>query len=137
MTETGKPERRFQFSLRRVLLWMLVVALAFSMLSPLGFDGGVWLIPFGWFVMVLGLRWSFGSRVAATASVIAAMLLVPWYCCAVWSASDRTLDFAALADIAVVAGFFGGFLGLVPFVIVEAACRTIDWVDRIGQGVGA
>lgn len=53
MTETAKPERCFQFSLRKVLLWMLFVALTFS------------------------------------------------------------------------------------FPLVDAACGTIEWVDRIGQGAGS
>ena len=38
MTTKSTQQRRFQFSLRKVLLWMLFVALTFSMLSPLGFD---------------------------------------------------------------------------------------------------
>lgn len=134
MGETVKPERRFQFSMRKVLLWMLAVALTFSILSPLGFDGVGWLFVFGWFVTVLVLRWGCGSIAAATVSVMAGMLLFGYVTCLVASAS-RPPPFSPVAG-AVAGGFLGALIGFMPFLLVEGTCRTIDWVDRIGQSDG-
>lgn len=131
MCETGKPERHFQFSLRKVLLWTLFVALTFSILSPLGFDDVGWLFVFGWFVAVLVLRWSFGSTVAVAVSMAAGMLLFAWGAYFV-SANVRP----SYGGATLVGGSMGGIIGLILFLFVEGTRRTIDWLDRIGQTDG-
>ena len=131
MTMTAKPDRRFQFSLRKVLLWMLAVALTFSILSPLELDAVGWLFLFGWFVTVLVLRWSFGSRVAAWISIMAGMLLFAW---ASWFVSAHVRP--SYGGATLVGGSVGVIVGLALFLFVEATCRTIDWLDRIGQSDG-
>lgn len=113
------------------MLWMLAVALIFSILSPLGFEGVGWLFVFGWFVAVLMLRWSFGSRVAASVSIAAGMLLFAWGAYFV-SANVRP----SYGRATLVGGSMGVIIGLILFLLVEGTCRTIDWLDRIGQSDG-
>ncbi len=128
----GKPERqRFQFSLRKLLLWTVVVALTLSILSPLELGG---LFPFGWFVTVLMLRWGLGSRVAAWVSIMAGMLLFAWASCLV-SASVSPSRYG-YGEAALVGGSMGVMVGLVLFLLVDGTCRVVDWIDRIGQSDG-
>jgi len=65
MSETGKPERRLHFSLRKLLLWTLIVALAFGIFSPLELEADGRFFLFGWILVVAVVRGAFGRFVGA------------------------------------------------------------------------
>ena len=128
MNETAKLERRrLQFGIRRLLLWTTVVALACGMLSSLGPEDVLdWTVLPTWFVTVFIVRWAFGSKWAAVVSIMAGMFL-----CLGWAIyRPKPLGMVGLATGSVL---LGTLLGCVPFLMVEAACRTVDWIDRIRQ----
>ena len=122
MNEVVRPKRRrFQFGLRRLLLWTAVVALGFGTLSTLYPSTRAWVVLPGWCAVVLILRWGFGSTLAASVSTIVGMvlgLLLP--------EPQEPLDF-------VVYAIDCGFFGLVLFVLAEVTCQIVDWIDRIRQ----
>jgi len=130
MNEMGEPRRRrFQFRLRRLLLWTAVVALGCGILSSLEPDALDWVVLPAWFVTVFIVRWGFGGKWAATISIVLGMLL-----CLGWSIYGSIPT--STVGLAIGCGFVGGSIGLVPFLLVEATCRIVNWIDKIGQSDG-
>ena len=127
----AKPDRRrLQFSLRKLLLWMVMVALGFSILSTLEPDALGWVVLPAWLIAVLILRWFFGTEQAAGLSILMGMLPFQWFLCSIcvpdnWRWKDS-----------LVACLLGGLIGFVLFLLVEAACRVVNWIDRSGQSDG-
>jgi len=137
MSETVDPEQhRLQFGLRKVLLWTAAVAFGLGLLSTLKPDALGWVVYPGWIATVLILRWNFGSKVAALASVAFGMLLFAVVCGLEWAANDMRPHPAEVVVIAVVCSLLGGMIGFVLLLLIETACRIINRLDRIGQSDG-
>lgn len=124
MTEQVPQHRRWsQFSLRRMLLWTTVVALGFSGLFALVPNTLGRVLLAGWFVTVFILRRAFGSGWAASLSILVGMLPFAQLLCSIWMTDDWSLKHS------LVEGWLGGLIGFALFLLVEAACRTVDWID--------
>ena len=128
-----KKQRRHQFGLRKALLWTTAAALGLGILSALEWDPASRVVYPCWIAVVLILRWIFGSRVAALVSVVAGLLLFASLLGLIWVAHERNPVPVEVIMISFVGGILGGFIGFLLFLLVEAACRTVDWLDRIGQ----
>ena len=130
MTNRASPQlRQYQFSLRKLLLWTFVLALALGALAATDPEPGAWVMLSGWFATVLVVRLVFGSRWAAAVSIVPAMLLITSFSCLVWATHGRQPDLRAL-PLALAAGcYVGALIGLVPFLLIEGTCRLIDWID--------
>lgn len=129
-----KKQRRHQFGLRKALLWTTAAALGLGILSALEWDPASRVVYPGWIAVVLILRWIFGSRVAASVSVVAGMVLFALLLGLIWASHERNPAPVEVIMISFVGGLLGGFLGFLLFLLVEAACRMVDWIDKIRQG---
>ena len=130
---TTEKRPRFQFSLRKALLWTALVALGLGALTILTSDVATRMVLSAWLATVLILRWAFGRKVAAWVSAVAGALFFGWSCSVAYSAHIRRFDLGEMVWTAVVGGFLGGVIGFLLFVPADAACRIASWFDRIGQ----
>lgn len=136
MSETGKPERILQFSLRKALLWVAVVALAFGVLSSsLDMTLVGWALLCGLVSAVLAVRWAFGSIWAAAVSAVIGMLPVTTLFWQMWRGEGRGTIYEAIAVI-ISGVIVGGSVGLAVFLLTEGLCRIINWLDKIGHANG-
>jgi len=131
--ETGR--QRFQFGLRKLLLWTVAVALGCGLLSSLQLDAIDWLLLLAWFFVVLAVRWASGHGWAATASVVLGMLLLLVRVLLYYGwALSRTRPSGLTEHIDVVTVLLvGALMGFVAFLLTEATYRTLNWVDRIAE----
>lgn len=133
MNEVARPEHcRFQFSLKRLLLWTVVVALGCGMLSTVQAESLDWLVLSPWLVTVFVVRWAFGGKWAAIVSVMIGVLLCGLVGC-IGSAQAIGGSIVTIGYYTVRGGLNGSPIGFVLFLLVEAACRTVNWFDSIGQ----
>ncbi len=119
MTEESPIRRRsLQFGLRRLLLWTVVIALAFGALSTLGPDTIGWIVFSWWLCALLVLRWVVGSRPTLISSIVIGGLLggVP----------------VPLPEQKVIWGVIGGLIGVALCVYVEVSCQFVNWVTGLG-----
>lgn len=126
MSETIKPERRFQFSLRKLLLWMAVVALCLGISSACGQNPILWLLLTCWCAAIGGLRWNFGRIPAACASIIGAGILMS----VVYAVTETLLpiDYAGATFAGLVIGMP---IGIVLFAMLELVSLLVNWLDRV------
>lgn len=126
MIETAKPDQRFQFSLRKLLLWVAVVALCLGIPIACGQNPVVWLLLTCWCAAIGGLRWSFGQVPAAYASIVGAGVLTS----VAYAVGDalQPVDYV----VAAFAGFLTGIpIGFVLFVMLELAFIFVNWSDSL------
>jgi len=71
----GETRPRFQFGLRKLLLWTAVVALFLGILKMLGLGPILCIAVLCWAMFVRGLRLVFGFTQVAFASVLSASIL--------------------------------------------------------------
>ncbi len=129
MVKSGR--RRFQFRLRRLVIWTVVAALVCGILlaglEPEGLD---WIVLPVWFVTVFIVRWGFGSKKwAARISIVLGMLVsLGW---AIYRPKPPSV-----VELVIGCGIMGGSIGYVSFLLVEAAREIVNRIDKIGQSDG-
>ena len=129
MNDEGPTRRRFQFSLRKLLLWTTVVALYLGSMKTLEFNSGLVAFITFWVAVVGGVRWSLGVKAAAIASFVIGTLLGLDFSLAAPALGGAPPSFFALLTISI-GWVFGGFiLGL-----VELTMRAVNWADKIIEG---
>ena len=137
MNGVTKPERRrLQFGIRRLLLWTAVAAVAFGVLSTLRLHVVAWAMLIGWFAVVSSLRWVLGTKLATRVVTVAGMLLYGGLLCTIAVTHSLKPLPLALVALAMLGCFAGGMMGFLSCVLVEAACRVVNRLDRIGQSDG-
>lgn len=148
-----RPRRRWQFSLRRLLLWTAVVAVYCGAaeffwrgVSPGIFRWpwyGLPLFSMGVLVIVAVVARVFTRLWIAwlVTTLIGPIVFIPaWYWSSGLSLADLGLDsFPAMFlffALLLLPNAFG--LGWMTFLAVEATCRLVAWADRrIGKLAGA
>jgi len=129
MTNRAPPHlHQYQFTLRKLLLWTFVLALAATNPTP-----AAWVMLPGWFAIILVVRSVFGTKWAAAVSIVPAMLLLTSFSCLIWATHKRQPDLSALPLAIAVGCYVGALVGLVPFLLIEGTCRLIDWLDGTRQ----
>ena len=126
MKTTSTQRRRFQFSLRKVMLWVVVEAVLLGTLSMLGLDAIGLAIAASWVAATAVLRAAWSPLWAARLSSLGGIALAVglWFV--------LPMNDAAIVLLIIL----GGGAGLVPFVFVEVAARVVDWVDSLMRGTG-
>ena len=125
-----RPERRtrrFQFGLRRLLLWTAVVAVLLGVAASLG--DGAWLLACCVLVVCV-LRVAFGSKVAGILSVAAALILYVSFSLLAYMATSNPNPVLA-GVVVIMRGAIGGLVGLAMFGIAEGAVRGVNWADKL------
>lgn len=126
MTDTAKPERRFQFTLRKLLLWVAVVALCLGIPSACGQNPLIWVLLTCWCAVIGILRWNFGRVPAAYASVVGAAILTS----VAYAVGDPLQPVQYM--VAGFAGLVTGIpIGFVLFVVLELASTVVNWIDGL------
>jgi len=115
-----KRERRFQFSLRKMLLWTAVVAIGFALISDMGADPLGHIIFGSWAVVVGVIRIGIGHRWSASMSFVIALCVSFAYC----RIDDAPLTHFLLTFPVMAAVAFG------VFMFVETAYQAVDWLDK-------
>lgn len=138
MNEAAKPERRrFQFRLRRLLLWTAVVALGLGVLSPLELDVSGWIFLSGWFFAISLVRWTFGRKWAASVAVVMGVSAYAWHSCSLVARNvNGVVPVDYYFDAAIAVALPGSLVGFVSFLVVEFAWQAVNRLDRIGQSDG-
>jgi hypothetical protein len=129
MDDTGKPQRRkFQFSLRKLMLWTVVVASYFGIFGLLEVHPVVSAILAAWVAVVGSLRITFGGRLACILSVVAGAV---YFGCAGYVIASPShigsIEFFFLALMALG----GTVIGLILFGALEGALRFVNWADNL------
>ncbi len=139
MTENPKPQR-FQFTLRRMLLWTAVVAVWCGVFTMIRI--GFWLSDFqstthvvlsniiiiSWVAIIGIARAAFRARAAAAMSIVTGVIWAVWVFYRVsggrlgeWAWSNPVRAAIALIGFSV--------LGVGVFIGVEASFRMVHWID--------
>jgi hypothetical protein len=121
MSDEGLKRGRFQFSLRKLMLWVAVEAILLGTLTMLGLDPVGLAIAGSWVAVTAILRAAFGPLVACRLSGLGGIGLAVglWFV--------LPMDDAAIVLLIIL----GGGAGLVPFVFVEVAWRAVDAIDTL------
>jgi len=127
MTTPHSERRRFQFGLRKLLLWTAVVALLLGVAATFGEEA--W-ISAGWIIVVGIVRVAFGPKVGGVLSVAAGMILVAAFLCLVFVASEPGPRIGEAVAVGVI---FGGLFGLAMFSITEYLYLAVNWADNLMQ----
>jgi hypothetical protein len=118
MTDDSQQRRRFQFSLRGMMLWITTVAVSLSVLKTLRLEfsvGGV--VVTLWIAVVGAVRATLGPAEAAILSLLGGATVaacIP----AMVPASEL------LMPVVLTSGF-------IPFLVVEATWRIVNWADNL------
>lgn len=135
MRDIKTTGRRFQFSLRRVLLWTAVVAVYCGLVKLAAASEAEWLEPFdnAWFAGSM-------SVVAIVSCVLRAAIpqLIAWHLSALagmfillaTAFAPVTFNPIRLPEEVLVVVFFGSGMGWISFLVVECTCRFVNWGDR-------
>jgi hypothetical protein len=141
MNDRHPERRRFQFGLRKLLLWTVVLALYLGILSLVGFEPWVSVFATLCLGIVVVVRVSFGPRAGCVCS--AAMLLVPILCLSGLAIISEALSgsFGTREAALWAQGLLFGIgaccaLGLAVFLLVELVVRAVDWADSLLESKG-
>jgi hypothetical protein len=119
-----RPKRpRFQFGLRKLLLWTAVVATLLGVATTLGIE--VSSVFLSWIILVWAIRRGFGAKVAAVLSVAA------WAALGLVLSSVHVHPGPGPGMLAVEGAMIGGFVGLAMFGIAEGLVRAVNWADNL------
>jgi hypothetical protein len=131
MNDQRPERRRFQFGLRKLLLWTGVVAVLLG-LATTTFTTAEAVVLLGWMILVAAVRWAFGPKAAGALSVAAALILHVSFSWLVYMAARPFPDpVEAGVGALIVGGTVGGLFGLVMFGIAEGAVRAVNWADKV------
>ena len=129
-----RPERRtrrFQFGLRKLLLWTGVVALLLGILKVLNLPILVCVLVDCWVIVVAVVRATSGATAAAVLSVAFGVVAVVAVLFIVPSELGITPDGTELVLAAPELLLNGVGLGLYVLALVELAFRGVNWTDKM------
>jgi hypothetical protein len=133
MTKTGG---RFQFGLRKLLLWTAVVALLLGLAKMSGIREG-WIAFPCWIVMVAVIRVVASPIATAIVSAASGMVLLAWVRVAarvdLGPPASEIMTALHKSGSLLVAGCL---LGLTLFAVAELLRRAVDWADNVLSRVG-
>ena len=118
MNDQDLKRRRFQFGLRKLLLWMAVVAVLLGVLKMLELSTAGLILAASWVAITAIVRGAFGSTWAHIVSAVGGGAL-----------AFGLLFAGAIGGISVVVLIIVG-AGM-PFVFVELAWLGVDWLDKL------
>lgn len=113
----------FQFGLRKLFLWTAVVALYCGMVVAVESESLEWLVLCCCPVLILGVRFAFGSRAACHVTALAAG--------ATLAARTFFPTFPARPFEVWNAFVQGCGVGYAVWLVVELACVLVDRADRL------
>ena len=119
----SKEPSSFQFGLRKLLLWTVVVALYCGLVVAVESENLEWLVLSCWPALILGLRFAFGPWVACHVSAIGAGGVLA-----------LRVFFPALPASAfeVQHAFIQGCgIGYVVWIVVELVCLLVNRADNL------
>jgi hypothetical protein len=116
--------RRFQFGVRRLLLWTVVIAVYLSVVKWLRMDLMLFAVLTAWLGIVAGVKARFGSMAAFVVSILAGAVVGGWEAYVTFLAGGLP----AASDWAAVVFLF--VLGYALWGGVEVAFGAVDCVDR-------
>jgi hypothetical protein len=142
VNDANPQRRRFQFSLRTLMLWMVVVAVYLAILRLLN-AGAVFAVSTTvWLAVLVVIRLKWGSERGAIVATLGAgpsltaiagvgigllfWLNTPW-------SPEWPHLLAALAYVVVLCLLFGTLAGLSTFLVVDLIVRFVNWLDRLMQ----
>ncbi len=135
MTETTKPYRRFQFSLRKLLLWTTAVAVLLGVLQMMAFGATGFAIVLGGIAILGVLRSAFDPRQAlilwTLVSAIAGVIIISVG--ANWDSSSHGEIVLNVIWLSFWGFVFGGAIGGISYTLTDAACGFLDWLDSLMQ----
>ena len=121
----AETRRRFQFGLRKLLLWTVVLALYLGVARMLGMPPIALAVLTLWIAVVAGLRAAFGPVVAAIVSPAIGAVLGGWF-----EYTGPALDPPGPSPLGPGIAL-GGLFGCVLFAAVELSCRAVNWADNV------
>lgn len=124
MPDQPPTGRRFQFGLRKLLLWTAVVAMFLGLLGMIEVALSTLLILTSWATIVGVARAIFNTEVAGLMSVAIGVVLGVWL---TFLVSPFSVGVFSYAVYAMMFGLFGLFV----CVFVEVAFRAVDWLDNL------
>ena len=122
MNDERPERRRFQFGLRKLLLWTVVVAVLLGTLKMLGLETAGLVIAASWAAITAVVRGAFGSTLAHIVSAVGGGVLA------------LVLLFTGVIGATSIVVFIVLAAG-VSFVFVEAAWLGVDWLDSLDADV--
>ena len=142
-----KRQRRFQFSLRKLMLWMAVMAAWLSVLRLINAGVVLALVTTLWLAVFVLVRLKWGTErggiVATFATGIGVTAIVGVgiglrFCLRISTAglpqwSDLLAALAALAFVVVGFLVLGTLAGLYTFLVVDLIMRFVNWLDGLLQ----
>jgi len=130
-------QRRFQFSLRKLLLWMAVLAVYLGVLRLITANVSVVLISICWLTVIVAVRMKWGARRACFVAITGTV-----FCLSVASAATYWIDFGPfhgdkfgrrMTGYMPLMFLVGAFIGLYVFLVVELSIGFVDFLDRLMQ----
>ncbi len=131
-------QRRFQFSLRKLLLWMAVLAVYLGVLRLITANVSVVLISICWLTVIVAVRMKWGARRACFVAITGT-----GFCLSVASAATFWIAVGPFGHGARfgrrMTGYMplmflvGAFIGLYVFLVVELSIGFVDFLDRLMQ----
>ena len=121
MGDIETEKQRFQFGLKKLLLWTAIVALGLGLLSFTEPPIAGWILVPGWFAAVLGVRWALGRDWAVTTSIVIGVL---FYACG---------DYQHSPGLGVVtrSGVVGALMGIAAYALVLMTSRVVNRIDGV------
>jgi hypothetical protein len=131
-------QRRFQFSLRKLLLWIAVLAVYLGVLRLMNADLTVALITICWVTVIVAVRTKWGARRALVVAIFGTgFCLSVVFAGTVWIVERQYRP--ALSPLgAMIAGMpvgllVGAFIGLCGSVVAELSIRLVGFLDGLMQ----
>jgi hypothetical protein len=129
-------QRRFQFSLRKLLLWMAVLAVYLGVLRLITAPVSFTLITISWLAVIVAVRMKWGARRALAVAITGTALCLCVFLVAVAWIDAGQFRPPLLGRIILVMpeGFLvGAFIGLCVSVVAELSLRFVDFLDGLMQ----
>jgi hypothetical protein len=130
-------QRRFQFSLRKLLLWMAVLAVYLGVLRLITAPVSFTLITISWLAVIVAVRMKWGARRACFVAIAGT-----GFCLSVASAAMYWIDFGPfhgdkfgrrMTGYMPLMFLVGAFIGLHVLIVVELSIGFVDFLDRLTQ----
>ncbi len=127
-----RPKRRLQFTLRRMLLWTVVVALycGLSVSAATWHSGWLGLLFISWFRRAAGCTAVIAVFLKTVTRSSIACHLEAFAGGVVTTASFYLTEPSINPVNTSILFLFGCGTGWLIFLVLEATCRLVDWADR-------
>jgi hypothetical protein len=129
MGDHPPTRRRFQFGLRKLMLWTVVVAVFLGIFEMFGFGWIGCVLAACWLAVVGLLRGTAGGRAACLVSIVIGTVLIGWCSYLVYVTASPRPPFNPV--IVLFAAIWGSAYGLFVFVLTTAVCSAVNWADNL------